>query len=437
MTDAPDLAAVLSRLVRADRGRLIAALIASLDDFDLAEDAFSDAVESALVHWRRTGVPDNPQGWLLRVARRKAIDRIRRQGRFRARRPELERLAQEDEAAANAEPPDIPDERLRLIFTCCHPALAPKSRVALTLRTLCGVSTGDVARAFLDKEATMGQRLSRARAKIARAGIPFAVPGPDQWDARLASVLAVIYLVFNQGHVARSGAEPLRAALCEEAIRLAAMLNDLRPDEPEVLGLLSLLLTTHARRSARLSPEGATVALDRQDRALWDGPMIARGLAHLDRALALGQPGPYQIKAAISALHAGAPRADATDWRQIVLLYDALLGHEPTAVVRLNRAVAVARVGQAELALAEIERLGRDLGDYQPYHAARADLLAGLGRRDAARAAYGRAVALTGNDADRAFLQARRDRLDQEQDRSIPQAQKPGQMPGAKKSGRA
>ncbi len=411
MPAAPGLQDTIARIMREDRGRLLAALIAGLGDFELAQEAFSDALESALVHWARAGVPANPQGWLLRVARRKAIDRIRRMARFRERRAELERLAQEDEAAANAEPPDIPDERLRLIFTCCHPALEPKTRVALTLRTLCAMSTAEVARAFLDRETTMGQRLSRARAKIARAGIPFAVPGPDQWDARLASVLAVVYLVFNHGYVAGSGREVLRGALCEEALYLARMLDGLRPDEPEVLGLLSLMLTTHARRRARLSPTGVSVALDRQDRALWDAPMIAQGLAHLDRALALARPGPYQIKAAISALHVGAPEAGATDWRQIVLLYDALLGYEPTAVVRLNRAVAVARTGQCGLALGEVERLGGELADYQPYHAARADLLAELGRRDAARAAYGRAIALTGNDADRAFLAARMDRL--------------------------
>ena len=228
MTDAPGLEAAVSRLMREDRGRLMAALIASLGDFELAEEAFADAIESALVHWGRSGIPDNPRGWLLRVARRKAIDQIRRTQRFRIRRAELERLAQEDQEAAGSEMPDIPDERLRLIFTCCHPAIEPKSRVALTLRTLCGLDTGQVARAFLDKEATMGQRLSRARAKISRAGISFEVPGPELWEERLASVLTVIYLIFNEGYVARSGDHVLCTELCEEAIFLARMLDRYR-----------------------------------------------------------------------------------------------------------------------------------------------------------------------------------------------------------------
>ena len=401
----------LARIVKEDRGRLLAALIASLGDFELAEEAFSDALESALVHWARMGLPQNPQGWLLRVARRKAIDRMRRMARFRARRDELERLAQEDEEAANAAAPDIPDERLRLIFTCCHPALEPKSRIALTLRTLGGLGTAEVARAFLDRETTMGQRLSRARAKISRAGIPYAVPGPDLWPERLGSVLAVIYLIFNEGHVASSGDAPVRADLCDEAIYLARMLDDLRPDEPEVLGLLSLLLTTHARRPARLSPEGATIALGKQDRALWSKPRIEEGLEVLARAVALGRRGPYQIKAAISALHVSAATAQETDWPQILLLYDALLSYEPTAVVRLNRAVALAQAGGQAAALSELAALEPELSQYQPFHAAHAELLARAGDVKAARRAYRTAIALCGNAADKAFLKQQEKRL--------------------------
>ncbi len=411
MTTAPTIDAAISRLVREDRGRLLAALIAGLGDFELAEESFSEALESAVVHWARSGLPANPHGWLLRVARRKAIDRIRRRQRFRARQPELERLARLDEEAANAEAPEIPDERLRLIFTCCHPAIDRKSRVALTLRTLGGLSTAEVARAFLDKETTMGQRLSRARGKISRAGIPFAVPGPDQWEERLGSVLAVIYLIFNEGHVASAGATAQRPDLCDEAIYLAKMLNSLCPDEPEILGLASLLLTTHARSGARISPDGMSVALADQDRSRWNREMAAEGLAHLDAAVLMARPGPYQIKAAISALHVSAPGQGATDWTQIVLLYNSLLAHEPTSVVRLNRAVAVGQAGRPDVALEELATLEAELDGYQPFHAARAKFLAETGRAGEARHAYDRAIELSGNSPDRAFLRAQRRRL--------------------------
>ncbi|MBV1868523.1 MAG: RNA polymerase [Marinosulfonomonas sp.] len=396
--------------MREDRGRLLSALIASLGDFELAEEALSDALESALTHWARTGIPDSPIGWLLTVARRKAIDRIRRQKRFSGFNAEITHLAKMDEQDANADAPNIPDERLRLIFTCCHPALAPKTRVALTLRTIGGLSTGEIAAAFLDSETAMGQRLSRARKKISTAGIPYTPPEPEMWGERLASVLAVIYLIFNQGYAATSGTTPTRVDLCDEAIFLARLLDQLQPNEPEIEGLLALLLTTHARRAARQDRRGITVALADQDRALWDREMLGQGLELLDCAIARGASGPYQIKAAISALHVAAMSEAATDWRQIVLLYDSLLRFEPTPVVALNRATALAEAGGLEQALQEFSRLKDDLVDYQPYHAACAEYLARAGSHEASQVAYERAIALSGNDADRQFLRDRRDR---------------------------
>lgn len=400
--------AALDAIMRQDRGRLLSALIARLGDFELAEEALSDALESALVHWGRSGWPDNPRGWLLKVARRKAIDRIRKSTRHRLRGADLERLAREDEMEANTPAPDIPDRRLALIFTCCHPALDEKSRIALTLRTLGGLSTAEIARAFLDKDATMGQRLSRARSKISTAGIPFRVPGPEDWAERLGSVLAVIYLIFNEGHVATSGTDLLRRELCDEAIFLARLLDHLCPDEPEILGLLSLLLTTHARQAARRGANGATVPLPEQDRRLWNAPLIAEGTRLLDRAMHFQNPGPFQIKAAISALHGAANSAGETDWLQILLLYDRLLELEPTPVVRLNRTVALAETGALDRALAEIDALAPELATYQPHAAAEAAFLARAGRREAALKAYDRAISLTGNRADRAFLTRRR-----------------------------
>jgi RNA polymerase sigma-70 factor (ECF subfamily) len=274
MQNAPDLNATLATVMRDDRGRLLSALIATLGDFELAEEALSDALESAVTHWVRTGIPENPIGWLLKVARRKAIDRIRRQKRFNDFIPEITHLAKLDEMDANTAIPDIPDERLRLIFTICHPALEPKTRVALTLRTLGGLSTAVVAMAFLNPEPTMGQRLSRARKKIARAGIPFITPEPEQWTERLNSVLAVIYLIFNQGYAATSGVSATRVDLCDEAIFLARLLDQLRPGESEIEGLLALLLITHARRAARQGETGDSNPLDHQDRGHWDAALI-------------------------------------------------------------------------------------------------------------------------------------------------------------------
>ncbi len=367
---------VFAQILREDRGRLLAALVAQLRDIDLAEEALSEAFVSAAQHWPRA-MPDNPPAWLLRAARRKAIDRLRKAARHAARAPDLALLAAADQAEAEAPPAEIPDERLRLIFTCCHPALELKSRVALTLRLLGGLTTAEIARAFLDREATMGQRLSRAKARIAKAGIPFAVPGPEAWSARLDGVLRVIYLIFNEGYAASSGTALLRVDLCEEALFLARMLAQLCPDAPEVLGLLSLILTTHARRAARIGSGGELIALMAQDRSRWDRAMIAEGDAVLERALDRHAPGPFQIQAAI-----------------------------PTAVTRLNRAVALAETGALSAALEESAQLAGALAQYQPFHASRAELLFRAGREADARQAYARAIDLSSTTAERDFLRS-------------------------------
>lgn len=401
--------AVIADLVARDRGRLLSALIAALGDFQLAEDSLQDALAAALVHWGRSDIPANPQGWLLRVARRKAIDRLRRAAKLREKTAEIARLTEADETLA--ELPEIPDDRLRLIFTCCHPALAPKTRVALTLRTIGGLTTGEIARAFLDRETAMAQRLSRARAKIRAAGIPFAIPGPELWAERLNSVLTVIYLIYNEGYSAEEGDSPVRAGLCEEAIYLGRLVDRLHPGEAETEGLLALMLLSHARWNARRDPAGLPVPTEAQDRARWDPVMIADGLALLDRAMARGAAGPFQIKAAINALHVEAESRTGPDWPQIVLLYDRLLQLEPSPVVALNRAVALAETGRAEAALKALAPLGEALAGYQPYHAAAAEILARLGRDAEAREAYGRAMELSSNAADETYLRHRRDLL--------------------------
>jgi len=391
--------ATLETVMREDRGRLLAALIARFGDFQLAEDALQEALASALANWTRGDVPDRPQGWLLKVAGHKAIDRLRRRKRDGAGAAALAVFAS---GPAEEESEMIPDHRLRLIFTCCHPALAPKTRIALTLRTLGGLSTAQIALAFLDNEPAMGQRLSRAKAKIAAAGIPFKLPEPEDLPDRLNSVLTVVYLIFNAGYTAGPG---LDRDLCDEAIFLARLLKQLQPATAEVEGLLALLLLTHARRAARVS-DGVSVALAEQDHALWDHPMLAEGLGILDVAVARRQSGPFQIKAAIAALHS----QDAPDWPQIAALYAALLCHEPTPVVRLNHAVALAETGALPEALERLEALSDALSDYQPFHAARAELLVRNDETAAALAAYGRAIALASSPADAGFLTQRRNR---------------------------
>lgn len=394
----------LERLMHEDRGRLLSALIARLRDFSLAEDALQDAVISAVSHWGRNGVPASPKGWLLQVAYRKAIDRLRQsQSQARLAHELIPLLGEE---ADDGESGVVPDNRLSLIFTCCHPAIELKSQIALTLRTLGGLSTTEIARAFLDRETTIGQRLSRAKAKIAAARIPYVVPELIEWPERLNAVLAVIYLIFNAGYTAGPAAG---RDFAEEAIWLGQLLDRLRPSDPEIEGCYALMTLTHARRAARTDRNGVTVPLARQDRLLWDHQKIAEGVALVERAMSRRRPGPFQIKAAIAACHCEGP---TSDWPQIVALYSTLLHFEPTAIVRLNRAVALAEAGDLDHGMAELDLLADELSGYQPFHAAKAELLSRQGRKPEAKAAYARAIALAHSSADAGFLAQRCDALD-------------------------
>lgn len=388
----------LDRVMRADRGRLVAALGAGLRDLSMAEEVLQEAAVSALTHWGRTGLPASPAGWLLQVARRKAIDRLRGAARD-SRKGAALALLLDDETAP--EPQAIPDERLRLIFACCHPALEPKSRVALTLRAVCGLTTPEIARAFLDTEPTMGQRISRAKAKIAAAGIPFAVPEAEHWAERLETVLTTVYLIFTTGYVAGPD-EPRN--LCLEAEYLIRLIDRLRPEDAEIEGALAMMLLTAARRAARIGPDGASVPPGEQDRGLWDHARITEGRGILARAVARRRPGPFQIKAAIADCQMADP---APDWPQIAALYGAILRHEPTPVVQLNAAVAIAEAGDPRQGLAIVERLRGALCGYQPWHAAHAALLAATGRHDEAMRAYRDAIARTSVEAEAQFLEKR------------------------------
>jgi predicted RNA polymerase sigma factor len=395
--------AALDATLRADRGRLLAALIARTGDFQRAEDALHEAAASALVHWGRAGVPANPAAWLLRAGLRKAIDGYRRDTTLSRHRAAIAVLAEEE--AAEPDMQTISDERLRLIFTCCHPALEEKTRIALTLRSLCGLTTPQVAAVFLDAEPTMGQRLSRAKAKITAARIPYAVPGPEDLPDRLNSVLTVVYLIFTAGYAQgpKAGVD-----LCNEAIFLARLLGALVPDTPEIEAALALLLLTQSRSGARIGPQGQTLPPSAQDRKLWNQGERAEGLALLDQAIARRAPGPFQLKAAIAALHSAEA---APDWPQIAALYARLHDLEPTPVIALNHAVALAETGELAQALALVRTLAPVLEGYQPFHAARADLLARGGEVTSARVDYLRAIDLAASDADRVFLRARLDAL--------------------------
>ncbi len=377
---------------------MVATLIRDLRDIDLAEDALSDAFEAALVTWPRTGVPQNPGAWLTVAARRKAIDRLRRERRHTELVAQLEEEAPVDETT-------IPDERLSLIFTCCHPALAPDAQVALTLRLVGGLTTAEIARAFLVSEETLAQRIVRAKSKIRAAGIPYRVPPDHLLPDRLAAALAVVYLVFNEGYSATGGDALTRPDLMAEAIRLGGILAALMPDEPEVLGLEALMLLHASRTRARTGAGGELVLLEDQDRSLWDRDLISRGAALLDRAVALRSPGPYQLQAAIAALHAQAAAPGETDWRQIALLYGELARLQPSPVVELNRAVAVAMACGPDAGLELLD--GLPLERYQHFHSARADLLRRSGRSAEARVEYERARELATNPAERAFLERR------------------------------
>ncbi|MGJ8570509.1 MAG: RNA polymerase sigma factor [Hoeflea sp.] len=395
-------------LARDDTGRLLGALLRDTRDFQLAEDCLQEALESALVHWSRNGLPAAPGGWVLQTARRKAIDRFRRARNFSRKAEEYGLLIELDrETVDSDEPATIPDERLRLIFTCCHPALDAKTRVALTLRTLCGLTTREIARAFLDREETMAQRLVRARHKITKAGVPFEIPEPEQWAERLDSVLAVIYLTFNEGYTATARSDLLRRDLCLEAIRIGRLMLELVPDDAECEGLLALMLLNHSRAQARLGESGRMIPLDCQDRDLWHSGEIDEGCALLDRALKRAHPGLFQLQAAISALHAKAPSHVETGWPEIVLLYEAMHRLSPNPVYLLNRAVAVSYVAGTEDALNALDALEAELSGYQPFHAAKADFQRRMERFAAARLSYLRALDLSENESEKEFLRSR------------------------------
>lgn len=402
----------IGRVFREEYGRAVAVLTRVLGDIDVAEDAVQDAFSTAVERWPGEGIPPSPAGWIITTARRRAIDRARREAARSVKQAEADLLhptpgdAFDPEAVVS---PEIPDDRLRLIFTCCHPALAPQARVALTLRLLGGLTTTQIARSFLVPETTMGQRISRAKRKIRDARIPFRIPSPDEFPERLDAVRSVLYLVYTEGHTTSAGPELADTDLCSEAVRLARVLAGLVPDDPETTGLLALMLLGESRRAARTGPGGDLVLLADQDRSRWDRALIDEGQALVRRTLRWNRPGPYQIQAAIAAVHADAPTFEDTDWVQIVALYDLLMAADPTPVVALHRAVALAEVEGPAAALGIVDRL--DLERYHVFHAVRADLLARLGRITEASEAYTTAAARTENAVERAHLLRRRDDL--------------------------
>ncbi len=405
-----DVRAAIARVHHEEWARVVAALTRRFGDLDIAEEAAAEAFAAAVVRWPADGLPPNPGAWLTTTANRKAIDRLRRENKRDDKQKEAQQLYDHD-------PPEplgaIDDDRLRLIFTCCHPALAMDARVALTLRLVGGLTVPEIARAFLVQDATVGQRITRAKAKIKAARIPYRVPSAQDLPARLSGVLAVLFLVFNEGYLA-SGPDtaPVRHDLTAEAIRLTRLIRALLPDDGEVAGLLALMLLTEARRSARVSPTGELVTLDEQDRGLWDAALVAEGHRLVRERLASGvAPGRYQLLAAINAVHTSTGDVRDTDWSQVVALYDQLLRLDPSPIVVLNRAVAVAELDGPQVALAAVDRLEDALTGYHAYHATRADLLRRLGCRRDARAAYDKAIDLAGNTAETAYLTRRRDEL--------------------------
>ena len=410
LSDTSRVREAVEAVYRSDSRRVLATLIRLLGDFDLAEEAHHDAFAAALDRWPIDGVPDNPRAWLVSTGRFKAIDRLRRTARFNAA---LEHLADEIEQTAPPPPidvddPAVDDDRLRLIFTCCHPALTPDARIALTLREVCGLATEEIARAFLATPQTVAQRIVRAKGKIRDARIPYQIPSREELPDRLDAVLHVVYLVFNEGYAASSGDALVRRELCDEAIRLARLLVELLP-EPEAIGLLALMLLHDARRATRTTPDGELQLLDEQDRSQWNRAQIADGLALVERALRSRRAGPYALQAAIAAVHAEATEAASTDWAQIAGLYDVFLRIDPSPVAELNRAVAIAMRDGPALGLKLIEEILQrgDLGDYAPAHSAHADLCRRLGRTSEAAAAYERALALTRQGPERRFLERR------------------------------
>lgn len=410
---ATDLTAAITRVHQQEWARVVAGLTRRFGDLDIAEDAAAEAFATAVERWPADGVPPNPGGWLTTTATRKALDRIRREAQ-RDTKHQAALMISDDTAHAPTGP--IDDDRLRLVFTCCHPALAPEARIALTLRMIGGLTVAQIAHAFLVQETTMAQRITRAKAKIKAAHIPYRVPSTADIQERVTAVLAVVYLIFNEGYLAGEGDDALRVDLSDEAVRLGRLLRNLLPDDGEVTGLLALMLLTDARRAARVSRTGELVTLADQDRGAWNRSLIAEGHALVRErlsAVAAGGPAPgrFQLQAAMNAVHTAAPDARDTDWSQIVALYDRLVAIDPSPVVRLNRAVAIAELDGPAVALAQVDRLGEWLEGYHAFHVTRADLLRRLHRSEEARTAYARAIELAGNPAERAYLSRRRDEL--------------------------
>ncbi|MFZ0324913.1 MAG: DUF6596 domain-containing protein [Actinomycetes bacterium] len=403
-----DVREAVTRAHHEEWARVVAALTRRFGDLDIAEDATAEAFATAVGRWPVDGVPPNPGAWLTTTATRKAIDRIRRENKRDDKQKQAQVLFHDDLTEPLGA---IDDDRLRLIFTCCHPALATQTRVALTLRMVGGLTVPEIARAFLVQETAMGQRITRAKAKIKAAGIPYRVPSVEDLPARVSGVLAVLFLVFNEGYLATGpDTDPIRPALTAEAIRLTRLIRSLMPDEGEAAGLLALMLLTEARRAARLSVSGELVTLDEQDRGAWDAALVAEGHRLVRERLATGvAPGRYQILAAINAVHTSAREARDTDWTQVVALYDQLVRLDPSPIIALNRAIAVAELDGPEVALVAVDRLEDTLAGYHAYHATRADLLNRLGRRGKSRAAYDKAIELAGNTAETAYLTRRRD----------------------------